>query len=459
MAVSKIWTVRDNLSRVISYAENPEKTNKQLYDEEQYQGLKDVMAYATNEEKTEKELYVTGVNCCAEFARSQFISVKKQFNKTDGIQAYHGYMSFKSGEVTPDQAHQIGIEFAEKVWGDKFQVLVATHLNTNCLHNHFVVNSVSFVDGKRCQKTSWFKNRYIVDELCQKHDLSIVENPKRNANSTYYRSKMERAGMPTAKNLAIAAIDEAIENSHSMRDVRKYLYAKGYTCDFNPNHKYWTITPQGYKKAFRIYKFGEDYTNERILARVMENDLNSIFQPFQKATYTPNHKYDSLRVKGSLYNLYLYYCYRLGYFDKPSQKQQTRDYNRLHYLLREDLLKVDKFSQEARLLGEHKIDTDQQLISYKQQLIDRKEELIELRKGLKNEKRRVNVSEVRLLQIEEQISAINVELKKIYTELSLCDDIAARSNEIQNKVEQIKADDERPISNERKEQNRNEFIR
>lgn len=81
-------------------------------------------------------------------ARDQFITVKEQYQKTDGIQAYHGYLSFKETDISPEMAQKIGMEFANEVWGKRFQVVVTTHLNTKHLHCHFVINSISFVDGK-----------------------------------------------------------------------------------------------------------------------------------------------------------------------------------------------------------------------------------------------------------------------------------------------------------------------
>ena len=91
MAVTKLWPVKVNLKHVIDYAANPEKTDasiKRTYTDEQYQALADVLTYAKNEEKTEREFYVEGINCSPFTARDQFIDVKNQFNKTDGIQAY-----------------------------------------------------------------------------------------------------------------------------------------------------------------------------------------------------------------------------------------------------------------------------------------------------------------------------------------------------------------------------------
>lgn len=148
MAVTKLWKVSVRLGQVLDYTTNPEKTANPEYSAEDYQALKDVLAYAKDEEKTEHEFFCDGINCNVAMARDQFITVKEQFGKTDGIQAYHGYLSFKENEVTPEQAQQIGMEFATKMWGKRFQVVVTTHLNTKHLHCHFVINSVLSVSRR-----------------------------------------------------------------------------------------------------------------------------------------------------------------------------------------------------------------------------------------------------------------------------------------------------------------------
>ena len=107
--------------------------------------LQNVLRYAVEGEKTERGIFISGINCDANEAVSQFQLVKRQFGKEDGITAYHAYQSFDKGEVTPEIAHQVGKAFAERVWGSRYQVVVATHLDSNCLHNHFVVNSVSYL--------------------------------------------------------------------------------------------------------------------------------------------------------------------------------------------------------------------------------------------------------------------------------------------------------------------------
>lgn len=132
MAVSKLWPVTVRLATVLDYASNPEKTtkSKSKYSDADYQALRDVVAYAKDGEKTERELFCEGIHCNPQTAREQFITVKEQFDKPDGIQAYHGYLSFEETNITPELAQQVGMAFAERMWGDRFQVLVTTHLNT-----------------------------------------------------------------------------------------------------------------------------------------------------------------------------------------------------------------------------------------------------------------------------------------------------------------------------------------
>lgn len=453
MAVTRLWKVTDRLDKVIDYAEDETKTKKPKYSDKEWQALKDVLEYAKDEEKTEQQFYVSGLNCNPDKARDQFVMVKEQYNKTGGIQAYHGYISFKDTDnLSPDLAHQIGMEFVGRVWGERFQVVVTTHLNTKCLHCHYVINSVSLVDGKRLQnkEKAWFYFRHIADEVCREYGLSVVEKPDRNKEPDYVtlqdkqQTMKEQAGIPTRRNLVRAAVDEAIENSRTMAEFKRYLSAMGYKYRISENLKYWSVTADGWKQPVRLYRLGENYTNVRIQERIAENDLYMSInaKPFQTAFYVPKEYSDIRKVKGSLYNLYLYYCYRLGYFNKPNEQQSLRDYNRLHHLLREDLMKVDKYSQEAELLGKNRIETSEQLFSYKESLQKELETLTDDRKHLRNKLRR-NISDVESVQVKSEISQISQRLSKLRKEISLCDDIAAHSHIVENNVEQIVADEEK----------------
>ena len=119
MAVTKIWRIRGRVDDPLSYVADPEKTQKE-FTEAQQQALADVIAYAANEDKTEQLFYTSGINCNVDFARDQFDTTKIRFGKLGGNVAYHAYQSFREGEVSPDEAHAIGVELARELWGDRF---------------------------------------------------------------------------------------------------------------------------------------------------------------------------------------------------------------------------------------------------------------------------------------------------------------------------------------------------
>ena len=169
MATTSIWRVRGWLGKVVIYVENPDKTSNPAFvaqkdlSDRQVQGLSDVIDYAANSKKTQAadeqsevlRSFVSGVNCHPNTARDEMIAVKKRFGKEDGTVAYHGYQSFAPGEATPEIAHEIGLNLAQRLWGERYQVLVTTHLDkANHLHNHFVLNTVSFVDRIKYHRTA-----------------------------------------------------------------------------------------------------------------------------------------------------------------------------------------------------------------------------------------------------------------------------------------------------------------
>ena len=235
MAVCEIWDVRGRLDHPIDYAENPEKTANPKYTEADLQAMVDVMEYATNKDKTEQRFFVTGVNCDPTTARDEMMIAKAQWNDTSEIVCYHGFQSFKHGEVTPEVAHEVGVKLAEKMWGDRFQVIVATHLNTDCLHNHFVVNSVSFTDGKHYHdnKANLRLLRQRSDELCREYALSVIEHPS-GTKKPYALYQAEKEGRPTRDNVARQAVDEAISKSFTLKDFDCLMAEMGYRVSFDP---------------------------------------------------------------------------------------------------------------------------------------------------------------------------------------------------------------------------------
>ena len=456
MAVCEIWDVKGRLDHPIDYAENPEKTANPNYTEAELQALVDVMEYATNKDKTEKRFFVTGVNCEIATARDEMMIAKAQWNDQSEIVCYHGFQSFKHGEVTPEVAHEIGVRLAEKMWGDRFQVIVATHLNTQCLHNHFVVNSVSFMDGKHYHdnKANLRLLRQRSDELCREYALSVIEHPS-GRKKPYALYQAEKQGRPTRDNVARQAVDEAISKSYTLKDFDRQMAEMGYQINFDPNRKYWTIIGRGWQRPKRLYKLGEDYTNERITERISENSYAVKFGSFHE----PKKAYTVYRVKGSLAKakkigglrgLYLHYCYKLGIL--PKNKKMS--YARLHYLLKDDLMKMDAIAKETRLLCRNHIDTAQQLLSYKGSLETEMSELTAKRKELYSQSRKASGKEKEA--VKAKLSEISKRLSVIRKEVKLCEGIAARSDILQEKLKAIRAEKQ---EKQRKELMRNEHRR
>ena len=130
MAVIKIWDIKDSLRRLLVYITNHNKTKNENYTDDP-----SAMPY-----------FISGINCDSDMAYEEMMITKQQYQKSGGILAFHAVQSFQPGEITPELAHQLGVEYAKEMWGDRFEIIVTTHINTNHIHNHFVINSVSFVD-------------------------------------------------------------------------------------------------------------------------------------------------------------------------------------------------------------------------------------------------------------------------------------------------------------------------
>lgn len=194
MATVKIWKVTARLDRVISYVSNIEKTENKGYEEANLNALNDTLNYTIDPSKTEDKYFVSGINCQPEFALEQMTETKKSFKKTGGILAFHAYQSFAPNEVTPLVAHEIGKKFANKMWGDRFEVVVSTHVNSHCVHNHFLINSVSFLDGKKYydNKNNYAKMRELSDELCREYRLSVIEKPSEGRTKSYNEIEAHR---------------------------------------------------------------------------------------------------------------------------------------------------------------------------------------------------------------------------------------------------------------------------
>ena len=456
MATTKIWDVRGWIGKVIRYAENYDKTEnpewnaaecEELQDVMEYamqdaseRGLVDVLEYAAADFKTEQRHFVSGINCNVEIARQQMILTKKQWDKEGGIVAYHGYQSFASREVTPEEAHRIGVALAEKLWGDRFEVIVATHLNTNCVHNHFVINSVSFKDGLRYydNKASYALMRRTSDELCKENALSVISDPKCRGKH-YVEWKTENGGQRTWRSAISEDVDNAIIVSMSFQAFIRSLKEKGY--EVVTSGKYIKVRPQGKERFVRLRSLGDDYTEEAIKQRILrqrmpERPPKPTSPAVKRVKVRGDFRLSRVTWKG-LRALYFYYLYKL----REAQRQPV---GQAPFLLREDLRLMDAISEQAKFLHRYGIDSEDQLASFRADAESQIANLNAERKGLFNEKRRASVPEERRAQIGKQISAFSVRLKTLRQDVKLCDAIFEHSVAIVEKRMQM-GKESRPI--------------
>ena len=462
MATTSIWRVNGWLGKVVIYVENPDKTENPSFFEKpgmsnaQMQGLSDVIEYAANQEKTQREdgvllqNFVSGVNCLPATAREEMLAVKKRFGKENGTVAYHGYQSFAPGEATPEIAHEIALKLARQLWGDKYQVLVATHLDkANHLHSHFVINTVSFVDGIKFHRTEkdYYDMRRASDELCREYGLSVIEEPKPGKSKHYGEWRAEQEQRPTWRGLVRSDVDEAIRQSMTERQFYDALKKKGYEIKMGKDI---SVRPPGKERFVRLSRnFGERYSPEGIRDQILRQD-----RPAKRGRAAEKPGSPSRPKAKGFRALYYHYCYLLGVFPEKKPKDQNK---RLHFLLREDLIKMEAITEEARLLARHHIDTAGQLSSYKDTLTARIEVVTNERKALYKKQRTVAVKsdDDTLSQVKAQIAALNAELKGLRKEVRLCDDIAVRSGVMSEKLKTIEAEEK----TNGKEEKRDERIR
>lgn len=350
MATTSIWRVNGWLGKVLIYIENPDKTEnpdffeKQDMDGKEAQGLADVIEYAVQQQKTGKAVesegetvmrqFVSGVNCSPSTARDEMIAVKKRFGKEDGTVAYHGYQSFAPGEATPELAHEIGLALAKKLWGEKYQVLVATHLDReNHLHNHFVVNTVSFVDGIKYHRTEqdYFDMQRESDRLCREYGLSVIENPQRGKSKHYGEWRAEQEGRPTYLSLIKADVDTAIRQSMTERQFFYHLRQMGYDIKVGKDI---TVRPLNYPRGRKLMRnFGEDYSMENIRKRILaQRRPQREHRPEPLRCRLHGDLKQAKKVTG-FRALYFHYCYLLGVFP---QKQKVWEYR----LISDDNIKL-----------------------------------------------------------------------------------------------------------------------
>ena len=456
MAVTSIWPIKGRVDKVINYARNPEKTHdkKSLLNLHEIEGI---IEYAADEMKTETRAFVTCLNLSSEEnAAKEFMEVKHRYRKEDGRVCYHGYQSFKADEVDADTAHNIGVALAKELWGDRFQVVIATHCNTGHYHNHFVINSVSDVDGLKFYNSpeDYRHMREVSDRLCREARISVIDHPD-GKKKNYGEWAAEKNGKPTVRDTIRADIDRAILASTTERDFISVMEEMGYKIETKTE----TGAPRQHpivilhgKKHFRLDKLGEFYELKSIKQRIQNNIRKRVpFPEVVEDKKAPYYHYKEKAQKATgLYALYLYYCYELHIIvHKPASVK------RVSASMRQDMIKLDQYIAQANFLGRTGITTADELSSYASDKEAQIGRLMEERAGLRKQLKQCTRSDDTegIEEVKARIDALSDSLRACRTDIKLCRAIAERSAAVRENLEDIQRQE-----SERKEKSTDELL-
>lgn len=418
MATTGFWPVKGRLKEVIDYANNPDKTTaKEYLDEDLYAAIR----YVENDDKTDQTMFVSGINCSKHNAYNEMIAVKRRFGERGKNIAYHGYQSFVADEVTPDEAHAIGKETARKMWGARYQVVVSTHLNTDNIHNHFVINSVSFVDGKKFRNGigDRLELRKISDAICAARNKSVIQSHKFYSNKKEYW--IRNSGKVTHRDMLRRDVDEALSKCCSFKEIEYYLKTLGYRFERDFYYDHPSVYAEGWKRAVRISSLGERYSKERIREQCRENqrkpELYAFVTPAWKRRpllVLERERYisgwdDTIIVLFELFIELLKICI-VG-------NTQEYDNRPVSPMMRAETRKLDQYIEEYNLLCDNNLNSPKKLLSFQENLSSRISELEQERYALRLKLRRVRTPEedaalkVQAKELTKQITPLRKELK------------------------------------------------
>lgn len=227
--------------------------------------LKDAIDYICNPNKTDGKLLVSSFGCAAETADIEFTWTRQHAIDKGTNLGRHLIQAFEPGEVSPEEAHEIGMQLAKEILGGKYEFVLTTHIDRDHIHNHLIFNSVSFADHKHyhSNKRSYHNIRQVSDRLCKEHGLSVIV-PGQDRGKSYVEHQAERAGTSYKAKLR-TAIDRLIPVSTDLEDLLHRLQDEGYTVK---RGKYISCKAEDQERFTRLKTLGIDYTEDAIASRI-----------------------------------------------------------------------------------------------------------------------------------------------------------------------------------------------
>ena len=372
-----------------------------------------VLGYIGNADKNVSDGTVleTALNCSLETACQDMTATKQRWGKTGGVLGYHLIHSYAPGEVTPRQAHELGVEFARRVLGEKYEAVISTHLDHEHLHCHILFNSVSFVDGRKYQNTfkGYFGDiRGTSNAVSLENGLSTIE-PKGQGRQ-YAEWQAGESGKPTVRGQVRQDIDFALAHAFTLKSFWAELARMGYEVKRGPNVKHTAVRPPGGKRFIRLDGLGAAYTEEALQKRLAQGraegsspqsiPLPKVHRKYRvKPLGRPHPRLYGFRA------LYFRYIYLLRGM-RPSRRPRP-------YSVKKEVTKLNRYVRQFQLLRENHIDTAEQLAALAGSLDVQITGLVARRKELYRQKRRGE-------DVETDIQNISLELRPLRRDLRLC---------------------------------------
>ena len=404
--------------------------------------------YALNEAKTQRlengHVLQTAINCQLDTAFRDMQETKRRWDKENRpAQGYHIIHSFSPGEVTPEQAHRLSVEFAERLLQGRFEAVVATHIDHGHIHAHIVFNSVSCVDGKmyRDNFKAYFGDiRGLSNELSRENNLSVIEP---NGKAKHYAEwNAEKNGKPTVRGLIRQDIDAALAEAFTLQSFFEALQRRGYTIKRGANVKHTAVKPPGSDRFVRLDSLGEGYTETDIRDR-LNKSRSETMQPEPKVEtpfYLPKGRFKvrrrspgnrKRRKLSGLRRLYLHYLYLLSP-RRPRRRPPP-------FPVRAEVRKLNQYKRQFALLQKYRINSESQLSMLADALQADIDSLVFSRREFYRRQRRGE-------DVSAEIKEISLALRPIRRELKCCQQIAERIPQLQ---EYIRLDRQAEVQAER----------
>ena len=464
MAQTKIWTRKCPVTKSVNYVLNPQKTKDEEIHQEENRLLNNELKYVTEKQIIDDgvdDVYLTAAwNCTEKNASEKFMRTKELWGKGNDeeqglVLLYHMEQSFKPGEITPDLAYKIGCAFAERVFSDRYEVVMGTHIDKVHIHNHFLINAVSFLDGTRLRNESsgikafYFENiRKVSDELCREYNLSVIGE---TAPRKYYRDKSghysvwNETSRPTKRDAIKQDIDDAISKSQTFLAFLSKLKEMGYQIKID-NVKHMAIKKEGTDRFVRIRSLGHGYDEQMLRDRIDYPELFTSLPPHKdEQSYWTNRRpatfyfgkksthlsYSQMKRSG-LVKTYYQYLYVIGRTAKRSSQNTA--------MKRQDLMRFRRMTDQFKYMLAHKIEYRADVDARLSDLTQKLNGAVFVRNQVYAEqKRETNQNPNSQEQLTIRKEETNKYIRQLRYEIKICNDIGGYENEVQRSTNDYKA--------------------